>query len=212
MNTYWVDINGNQGSFWSHEWDKHGTCESFASPALEITVDSEATVGPKACPRSRLRATPTTTAARTSSISSLRLPTSLSSTTFTVPSPPRASIPARPRRTHWPSFRMRESSLVQPLCQLILKILSIAAPRRPLGRRQPSAASRAAMSTKPGVSSLTFVPLFFTLPDCSSLYVVSVFHQTTGRATDASNFVLVAPLDGQTTCPSSGIKYNPKSG
>ncbi|KAF4635847.1 hypothetical protein G7Y89_g2229 [Cudoniella acicularis] len=33
MNTYWVDINGNDESFWEHEWEKHGTCISTLNPS-----------------------------------------------------------------------------------------------------------------------------------------------------------------------------------
>jgi ribonuclease T2 len=28
MNTYWKDYQGNDESFWEHEWAKHGTCIS----------------------------------------------------------------------------------------------------------------------------------------------------------------------------------------
>jgi ribonuclease T2 len=32
MNTYWKDYQGNDESFWEHEWDKHGTCISTLDP------------------------------------------------------------------------------------------------------------------------------------------------------------------------------------
>ncbi|KAG8742310.1 ribonuclease T2-like [Ceratobasidium sp. 414] len=33
MQTYWVDINGDDETFWEHEWGKHGTCMSTLKPA-----------------------------------------------------------------------------------------------------------------------------------------------------------------------------------
>ncbi|CCF52825.1 hypothetical protein NDA18_002786 [Ustilago nuda] len=32
MNQYWLALNGNDGQFWSHEWNKHGTCVSTLAP------------------------------------------------------------------------------------------------------------------------------------------------------------------------------------
>jgi ribonuclease T2 len=32
MQTYWKDYQGDDEQFWSHEWDKHGTCISTLEP------------------------------------------------------------------------------------------------------------------------------------------------------------------------------------
>ncbi|KAJ7137928.1 ribonuclease T2-like protein [Mycena epipterygia] len=32
MNTYWVDIEGKDETFWEHEWETHGTCYSTLKP------------------------------------------------------------------------------------------------------------------------------------------------------------------------------------
>src|SRR5690349_2572294 len=33
MNTYWKDYQGNDETFWEHEWAKHGTCVSTLEPS-----------------------------------------------------------------------------------------------------------------------------------------------------------------------------------
>jgi ribonuclease T2 len=33
MNKYWKDYQGNDESFWEHEWAKHGTCISTLEPS-----------------------------------------------------------------------------------------------------------------------------------------------------------------------------------
>ena len=33
MDIYWKDSGGNDESFWSHEWNKHGTCISTLEPS-----------------------------------------------------------------------------------------------------------------------------------------------------------------------------------
>ncbi|KIJ53795.1 hypothetical protein M422DRAFT_222496 [Sphaerobolus stellatus SS14] len=42
MNTFWLDINGQNEQFWEHEWATHGTCYSTLAPAC---IPSGATKG-----------------------------------------------------------------------------------------------------------------------------------------------------------------------
>ncbi len=41
MNTYWKDYQGNDETFWEHEWAKHGTCISTLEP--DCYTDHKAT-------------------------------------------------------------------------------------------------------------------------------------------------------------------------
>ena len=40
MQTYWKDYQGNDESFWEHEWAKHGTCISTLNPSCYINYQS----------------------------------------------------------------------------------------------------------------------------------------------------------------------------
>lgn len=41
MNTYWKDYQGNDESFWEHEWGKHGTCISTLKPSCYTSYTSQ---------------------------------------------------------------------------------------------------------------------------------------------------------------------------
>jgi len=41
MNTYWVDINGADETFWEHEWAKHGTCISTFKPSCYTSYTAQ---------------------------------------------------------------------------------------------------------------------------------------------------------------------------
>ncbi|PWN92744.1 putative ribonuclease T2 [Acaromyces ingoldii] len=147
MNTYWVDINGNQGSFWSHEWDKHGTCVSTIAPSCYSNYHSGQDIVDF----------------------------------FTT---------ATDLFKQYDLYGALSAAGIQPSTS---KTYTLA---------QLQNAAKKAFGQTPA----------FRCKSGGNVDEAWFFHQTTGRATSASNFVLVAPLDGQTTCPSSGIKYNPKSG
>jgi ribonuclease T2 len=41
MQTYWKDYQGNDETFWEHEWGKHGTCISTLDPTCYINYQSK---------------------------------------------------------------------------------------------------------------------------------------------------------------------------
>ncbi|KAJ5312010.1 hypothetical protein PENANT_c022G04682 [Penicillium antarcticum] len=45
MDEYWVDIDGDNESFWEHEWAKHGTCINTIEPSCYTGYESQEEVG-----------------------------------------------------------------------------------------------------------------------------------------------------------------------
>jgi ribonuclease T2 len=45
MQQYWVDINGDDETFWAHEWGKHGTCINTITPSCYTNYTPQEEVG-----------------------------------------------------------------------------------------------------------------------------------------------------------------------